>query len=56
MEEVGLGLSGIAWNRASQFCPRPEWTGMKEVGFGLIGIAWNEGSQEEASMLVNIYE
>jgi hypothetical protein len=29
---------------------------MKEVGFGLIGIAWNEGSQEEASMLVNIYE
>jgi hypothetical protein len=58
MEEVGFGLTGIAWNGGSQFWPNwkglewrksvlasLEWLVMEEVGFGLTGIAWNRISQ-----------
>jgi hypothetical protein len=57
MEKVGFGLTGIAWNGGSLFCPDwnsldwrksvlafLEWPGMEDISFGLTGIAWNGGS------------
>jgi hypothetical protein len=35
MENVGFGLTGIAWNVGSWFLPDLEWLGMEKVGFGL---------------------
>jgi hypothetical protein len=42
MEEVGLGLSRMAWNVGSQFWH--DWNSLewREVGFDLTGMAWNE--------------
>jgi hypothetical protein len=54
LEQIGFGLTGMAWNGKSQFWPDwsglewrksvlacLEWPGMEEVSFGLTGIAWN---------------
>jgi hypothetical protein len=51
MEEVGLGLTGMAWNKGIWFFPDwnglewrksilagRDWLGMEEVSFGLTGM------------------
>jgi hypothetical protein len=58
MEEVGLGVTGMAWNKGIWFLP--DWNGldwrksistgleglrMEENGLGRTGIAWNGRSQ-----------
>jgi hypothetical protein len=57
IEEIGFGLTGIAWSRRSRFLPDSnvfelsklgltwlEWLGMEEVGFGLTGMFGTEKS------------